>query len=167
MNELTQAELYRIMDQAVREITDPMTPLSVCPGESPLSSDVCTIQTTFEGGYQAYLTLRADTALLIRLAKQELEEETVTREDLEDFAKEYFNVICGRITAQLFRAARITSRFRIPSVRIGAEYGARQGDSYVLRYASGHNEGIQLIHQGPPAVERPVCTMKEGAESNG
>lgn len=157
MRELTQAEVCQIVDQTVREITEPMTPLYTCLGAESLSPESCTIQTTFEGGYRACLTLCADTALLIRLAKETLEEETVSQADLEDFAKEYFNVICGRIAARLFQTARISSRFHIPSFRLGPRGPDQEdGGGHVLRYASGQNERIQVIHQSPSALSRTM-----------
>lgn len=35
-------------------------------------------------------------------------------QDVEDFAKEYFNVICGQFVARLFQLTKVASRFRIP-----------------------------------------------------
>ena len=69
---------------------------------------------------------------------------------IEDFAKEYLNIICGRIVAGLFRSAHISSRFHIPSFSLGRYIPDDVSSCCILNYTSNCNEGVQLIHQTFP-----------------
>lgn len=150
LHTITQNEIQDILDQVMREITNRMTEIYPCKEESSLSNDVCTVHTTFEGGYCATLTMYVDTALLTRLTQQVMEEEEVSLQDVEDFAKEYFNIICGKIVAKLFQCTHVASRFRIPHFSVGRCNPAEGcGCCCVLSYASNRNEGAQLIHASP------------------
>ncbi|HIY73808.1 MAG TPA: hypothetical protein H9826_07530 [Candidatus Intestinimonas merdavium] len=151
---LTQNEILDILDCSMQEITNRMARIYPCKQDSSPSGDVCTVFTTFEGGYHADLTLYMDTALLTRLTQTVTQSETVSPKDIEDFTKEYFNVICGHIVARLFQTAHISSRFCIPRFYPGLhppENADNTGSFYcVLSYVSGSNERAQLIHQLPP-----------------
>lgn len=150
LHTITQNEIQDILDQVMREITNRMTEIYPCKEESSLSNDVCTVHTTFEGGYCATLTMYVDTALLTRLTQQVMEEEEVSLQDVEDFAKEYFNIICGKIVAKLFQSTHVASRFRIPHFSVGrCDPAEGRGCCCVLSYASSRNEGAQLIHASP------------------
>ena len=147
---ISQREIRDILDQVMREITSRMTEIYPCKGESVLSNDICTVHTTFEGGYSATLTMCVDTALLTRLTRQAIEEEEVSPQDIEDFAKEYFNVICGNIVNKVFQLAHVASRFHIPSFCVGRRAPSEEGRCRcVLNYTSSRNEGAQLIHEPP------------------
>lgn len=147
---LTQNEILDILDRVMQDITNRMARIYPCKQDSAPSGDVCTVCTTFEGGYEADLTLYMDTALLTKLAQSAMQEETVSLQDIEDFMKEYFNVICGHIVARLFQAAHISSRFRIPRFYSGLHPPDGEGSPCcVLSYVSGSNERAQLIHQLP------------------
>lgn len=149
---LTQTEIADILDRAMQEITSHMAKLSLCEcgSQGVPSGDVCAVSTTFEGGYEADLTLYMDTALLTRLAQTAMQEETVSLQDIEDFTKEYFNVLCGHIVVRLFQATHVSSRFRIPRFYRGL-HPPDGGDarSCILSYVSGSNERAQLIHRLP------------------
>lgn len=138
-----------ILDCVMQEITGRMVGIQPIERKDILSEDVCTVCTTFEGGYHATLVLFLDTALLRRLTQQAMEEEEVAPEDVEDFAKEYLNVICGKVVARLFQTAKISSRFRIPVFNRGrcVPDTDHQVCEYVLSYISEDNKGVQLLHQ--------------------
>lgn len=147
---LTQNEILDIVDTAMRDITNRMDRIYPCQQGIHLSNDTCTVCTTFEGGYHADLILYMDTALLSRLTKHALQEESVSQQDIEEFSKEYFNVICGHIVSRIFRAANIASRFSIPRFYPGQRAPSQNaGSRHVLSYISDNNEGAQLIHQLP------------------
>lgn len=147
---LTQNEILDIVDTAMQDITNRMDRIYPCQQGINLSNDTCTVCTTFEGGYDADLILYMDTALLCRLTKHALQEESVSLQDIEEFSKEYFNVICGHIVSRIFRAAHIASRFSIPRFYPGQHALSQNAAScHVLSYVSGNNEGAQLIHQLP------------------
>lgn len=150
MNAISDQEIQDILDQVVRDITNRIANIYLCKQEVVFSDDICTVHTTFEGGYHATLILCADTVLLTRLTQHIIQEETVAPQDIEDFTKEFFNVICGQIASKLFQTAHISSRFHIPDFHTGRYIpGEKNGSQYILSYTSNHNEGVQLIHQIP------------------
>lgn len=148
MNVQCQKEISNILDCVMRDITSRMVEIRLCePGEA-LSGDTCTVETTFEGGYHGTLRLAADTALMTRLTRQVMEAEEVAPQDVEDFAKEYFNVICGHFVARLFQRTKVASRFRIPvfSTQRREPEAGKENDQFVLNYTNAYHEGAQLIH---------------------
>ena len=151
MNSLSQQQIMEIMDRVMKDITNRMDDIQRSSEDSIFfSENVCSIHTKFEGGHQATLSLSIDTSLLVRLAQNVLQEEDIKPEDLEDFAKEYFNVICGQIAAKLFQTAHISSRFQIPVFSTGRYSSDEKALSQeVLSYTNNRNEGAQLIHQAP------------------
>ena len=75
MSALTQIELQGILDQVVCDVTQRICGLPLLKQSGTLSSDVCTVQTAFEGGYEGTIILCADTPLLFRLTRLFLQEE--------------------------------------------------------------------------------------------
>ena len=157
MDPNVEKKIAEILDSVMQEFCCLIGELSLCEHHDVLSEDICTVCTTFEGGYHATLVLVADRALLLRLTQCAMEAEEVAPEDVEDFAKELLNVICGRVVAHLFQAAPISSRFGIPAFCIGRPLPAEDEAvcELVLSYISTRNEGAQLVHQLPC---RPVAS---------
>lgn len=148
MGALTQTEIQNVLDQVMQDMTKRIGGICLCKRDTILSSDMCTVYTTFEGSYHGTLILCADTTFLIRLARYIMQEDIVDPDDLEDLAKEYFNVICGQVVAGLYRISHCPSRFRIPVFYMGRYIPIEDGGAqYVINYASDQNEGAQLIHQ--------------------
>lgn len=148
MGALTQTEIQNVLDQVMQDMTKRIGGICLCKRDTILSSDMCTVYTTFEGSYHGTLILCADTTFLIRLARYVMQEDIVDPNDLEDLAKEYFNVICGQVVAGLYRISHCPSRFRIPVFYMGRYIPIEDGGAqYVINYASDQNEGAQLIHQ--------------------
>ena len=99
MDFLTDSQIQELWDKVIQDITEHISNVQLYKQESALLGETYTVQTTFEGGYNATLFLCADTALFTRLAQCVLQSETVSQQDVEDFAKEYFNIICGQIVS--------------------------------------------------------------------
>lgn len=151
MNSNMEHKIAEIMDSVMQEFCCLIGDISLCEHHDVLSEDICTVCTTFEGGYHATLVLVADRALLRRLTQRAMEEEEVAPEDVEDFSKELLNVICGRVVAKLSRVAHISSRFGIPVFCIGRHMPDQEGTvcEMVFSCVSIRNEGAQLVHQLP------------------
>ena len=103
---LTKEKLAQILDQALQDVTERTAGVRLHQGEQPLGEDLCTVHITFDKGFSTSLTLCADTSLLARMAGNSFHEETVTAEDLEEFSKEYLNVLCGKVGAMSRRGRR-------------------------------------------------------------
>ena len=150
MDFLTDSQIKELWDKVIMEITEHISNIQLYKQDFANLGETCTVQTTFEGGYNATLFLCADTSLFTHLTQCVLQSETVSQQDVEDFAKEYFNIICGRIVAKIFQFSHVSSHFSIPDFRAGCNIPDDKGKiRFVLNYKSSCNEGIQLIHQKP------------------
>ena len=97
---MTQEELERILDQAVQDVTERTAGVRLQQEDMPPGEDLCTVHITFDQGFHTSLTLCADTSLLSRMACNSFHEESISAEDLEEFSKEYLNVLCGKVDRQ-------------------------------------------------------------------
>ena len=141
---MTQEELVRILDQALQEVTECTAGVCLHQGDQPLGEDLCTVHITFNKGFSTSLTLCADTSLLARMAQNSFHEDAVTPEDLEEFSKEYLNVLCGKVTGAMYRATQIYH---------GRYEPEGQEIQFVLTYSDEHSKGAQLIHHVPCSSE--------------
>lgn len=139
-------EIPAILDGVMQEITDPQVKIQRTERKDVLSKNVCSVQTTFEGGCQATLVLLADVALMRRMTQTAIGEENVAAQDVEDFTKEFLNVLCGKIVARMFQLAGISSRFCIPVFCAGRCVPEYTTCECVLNYTSAYNEGVQMLH---------------------
>lgn len=148
LSTLTQTEIQDILDHVMCDVTHQIGRFPLQKQDRALSGDICTVHTTFEGGYQGRLTLCAESGLLIRLTRLFLQEESVSPQDVEDFTKEYLNIISGQMVAKLFQATHVPSRFRIPTFCLGCHRPDGVGEKpCVLSYINSCNESAQLFHQ--------------------
>ncbi len=148
---MSRNELEQILDQAVQDVTERTAGVRLRQSDQLSGDDLCTIQITFDKGFSTSLTLCADTGLLYRMACNSFHEQSVSSEDLEEFSKEYLNVLCGRITGAIFRATQISAHFAPPVFYRGRYEPEGQEVQFVLTYSDGHCGGAQLIHHVPCA----------------
>lgn len=146
---MSQKRLEEMLDKAVREVTEQAASVKLRPSGHTLGKDLCTVHISFRKGFHTSLTLCAETALLARMARNALGTEELTTEDLEDFSKEYFNILCGKIAAILFRDTKVPARFSVPTFHRGRYSPEDHRMQFVLTYDDDHREGAQLIHHVP------------------
>lgn len=156
---MTREELEQILDQALQDVTEHTAGVRLRQKDQPLGQDLCTVHITFDAGLSTSLTLCADTALLARMARNALGEEALTDQDLEDFGKEYFNILCGKIAAVLFQNTKVPARFSVPAFYRGRYAPENHQAQFMLTYANEHQEGAQLTHHVPRSGE-------DGADRN-
>lgn len=150
---MTKEALAEILDQALQDVTEQTAGVRLHQEDQPPGEDLCTVHITFDKGFNTSLTLCADTSLLSRMARNSFHEETVSPEDLEEFSKEYLNVLCGKITGAMYRATRIPAHFGQPVFYHGRYEPEGQEVQFILTYADENSEGAQLIHHVPSARE--------------
>ena len=150
---LTQEELERILNQAVQDVTERTAGVRLHQEDMPPGEDMCTVQITFDKGFHTSLTLCADTSLLYRMACNSFHEEMLEPEDLEEFSKEYFNVLCGRRAGAMFQATQVPAHFNPPAFYRGRFEPEGREVQFVLTYSNEYNEGAQLIHHVPCAQQ--------------
>lgn len=153
---MTKEELAKVLDQAVQDVTERTAGVRLYQGGQPSGEDLCTVQITFDKGFHTSLILCADTGLLYRMARNSFQEESISFEDLEEFSKEYFNVLCGRIAGAMFQATQVPARFE-PPVFYKGRYEPEGEVQFVLTYSDEYNGGAQLIHHVP-------CSRGDGAD---
>lgn len=146
---MSQKELEEMLDRAVREVTEQAAGVQLYPGGGVLSEDMFTVHISFRKGFHTSLTLCADMALLVRMAQNALGEEQLSAQDLEDFGKEYFNILCGNIAAILFRNTKVPARFSVPKFYRGRYVPEDHRMQFMLTYTNEHREGAQLVHHVP------------------
>ena len=137
------------LDRIIREVTEASAGIALTPGEAAPGDRICTVHIGFRKGFYSSLSLRADAALFARLAQSMLKQEQITAQDLEDVAKEYFNVLCGHIAAALYKATNISPRFSVPTFHWGTYSPEDHKEQFVIRYTSGQNEAAELVHHVP------------------
>ena len=148
---LTRERLEQILDQALQDVTEQTAGVRLNQDDQPPGEDLCTVHITFDKGFSTSLTLCADTSLLIRMARNSFHEDEVNSEDLEEFSKEYFNVLCGKVASAMFQATQVPAHFGPPVFYHGRYEPEGQEVQFVLTYADEHREGAQLIHRVPRA----------------
>ncbi|MDE7261279.1 MAG: hypothetical protein K2N78_04345 [Oscillospiraceae bacterium] len=146
---ITKERLEQILDQALQDVTEQTAGVRLNQGDQPPGEDLCTVHITFDKGFSTSLTLCADTSLLYRMACNSFHEEELAPEDLEEFTKEYFNVLCGKIAGAMFQVTQIPAHFSPPVFYHGRYEPEGQEVQFVLTYSAEHSEGAQLIHHVP------------------
>lgn len=146
---MSEEKLQDVFDQVTREITEKVGGIRLCVGDTSLQEDSCTVHAAFARGFHSSLALCADTAMFTRLTQSMLQAEEVTQQDVEDFTKEYFNVLCGHIASRLFQVTKVASRFGIPEFYNGRYQPENQREQFAICYSSDKNEGARLSHFTP------------------
>ena len=146
---IEQKKLEEMLDKAVREVTEKTAGVHLHLGSMSPAGELCTVHITFKKGFQSSLTLYADSSMLARMTRSVIRKERVSAQDLEDFSKEYFNILCGRVAALLYKATKVPARFGVPSFHQGRYKPEGQRAQFALNYADDYREGAQLIHYVP------------------
>lgn len=150
---IPEEKLREELDRIIREVTQSAAGIALTRGETAPGKHTCTVHIGFRKGFHSSLSFRADAALFVRLAQSILQEERITAQDLEDVAKEYFNVLCGHIAAALYNTTHISARFSVPSFHWGRFSPEDHREQFVIRYSSGQNEAAELAHHIPVPQE--------------
>ena len=146
---MSQKELETMLDKAVREVTQKTAGMSLRQDSVSQGSQLCTVHIEFRKGFHSSLTLCADTSMFVRMTSNAVRGQRITPQVVEDFVKEYFNVLCGRISAILYRTTKIPSRFSVPAFYAGRFEPEGKTQQFVLNYSNEQREGAQLIHHVP------------------
>ena len=145
--EISQELLREAVERAVQEITEVTAGIRLRREEGTPAGETGTVSLTFTQGFHFTLSFQAELPMLERMTRNMMQEESVTLQDVEDFIKEYFNVLCGRISALLYQSARVPTRFTVPVFLAGK--GPPEGARLVLGYASDRGEQARLFQYIP------------------
>lgn len=154
-------QLQNILNQCVQDTTTKFAGIQLLEQDECLLDDMCTVHTVLEGQCPAALLLYANTPMLTKLAQNIIHSESVSQQDIEDVATEYFNVVCGRIVAKLFQATKVPSRFQAPRFMPGCYLPDNKTPCRcVLSYTDDGSTCMQLIYMG---LHTPASTSSPQA----
>ena len=145
---LDEHALEELIHRTVVDITRQIAKidLRLCSQDPDPANELCTLHTTIDGDYHTELVLHADRALLHRLTENMMEAKTTDPEDMEEYSKEFFNVLCGHIVSEIFRRTKLPARFHTPCFAYGDTDEEKAKDKIRIRYASDQAERAELLH---------------------
>lgn len=156
---LSQQELKKIFAQVVREVTEQEAGILLCVEEELPIGDFYMVHIDFEEGFHSGLSLCADADMLTRLTQNMMQEEEITPQDMVDFTKEYFNVLCGQIAARLFCVTQVASRFGPPVFYKEHDQPIDHREQFALGFSGDRNERVKLIHH--------TCNVQQRTDGKG
>lgn len=143
---ISQEVLDTIFDEVTRQITETVAGIRLYRGSAAPSGEVYTVYAAFERGFRSSLSLCAEASVFTRLTQNIMQSTQVTAQDVEDFTKEYFNILCGHVASRLFQITKIACRFEIPSFHRGQYQPETHQDQFNINYFSDKNECVLLTH---------------------
>ena len=143
---MPQKDLAELYGRITREITPRAAGIRLRPDTTEPEGEIYTVYVTFEKGFHMTLSLCAEKFLFIRMAQYMMQTEEISRQDMEDVAKEYINVLCGHFSSQLFQLTKIPPRFSVPAFQAGRYTPEGHREDIVLTYSGDHGEHTQLTH---------------------
>lgn len=146
---LSQQDLEEMFDEVIRATMIQTCNMELHTSGQPPNGDLRTVHITFKRGFTSSVTMCVENAMLVRMARSALWLEEVTQEDVEDFTKEFFNILCGHFTAALYKATKVAARFSVPSLYTGRFEPEGYHKQFVLNYTNDQGECAQLVHHIP------------------
>lgn len=152
---LTQEVLQSVVDHAMRDVMPRVGGITLLRGGSPPMGELYTVHTAFDGETPVNLSLCANAAAFTHLTQHMMGQEQIAPADLEDAAKEFFNVLCGHVAVELFHVTKASYRFRIPRFSGGRQLPREQEWQFALNYSGDKDERIQIVqHTGASSDAR-------------
>lgn len=146
---MPEEKLRAVFDRSTREVTEGPLGIPLTEGDTGPERDLYTVHIGFHQGFHSSLSLRADAGFFSRMVRTLLQTEAVSPQDLEDVAKEYFNVLCGHIAKAMYQATKVASRFDVPAFCPGYFFPPGQREQFSLCYTDDQHNAAQLIHYVP------------------
>ncbi len=150
---IPREDLAEIYDRITREITPQAAGVQLRPDTAEPKGEIYTVYITFEKGFHMTFSVCAEKNLFTRAAQYMMQVDEISRQDMEDVAKEYINVLCGHFAARLFQMTKIPARFSVPAFQAGRCTLEGHREDIVLTYSGDQGEHLQLIHHVP--LENP------------
>ena len=110
--------------------------------------NLSTVYTTLEGDYRMRLAFCAEQTLLRAIAETMLEETVEDPENIAECAKEFFNVVCGFVVAEIFRETNARARFHCPLFVEGYFLPEKEKEDALLTfcYQSEQYDPVVFLH---------------------
>ena len=150
---LTPVQLHELICDMTQKITQNVAhiDLTPCDMEPDPHRSLCSVYTTLSGGYSACLVLCAERTFLHRLTENILGHPTDDPEDLEEYAKEYFNVLCGRLVGEIYQVTGLGAKFHPPCLQDGHYSRSPSAPDVRLQpicFTNSKSEHLMVLHSG-------------------
>lgn len=146
---IPEEQLREDVDRITREVTHSAAGIELRRCAASPETNLYSVYIRFQKGFQFGFSLRADALMLTRLTRAILCAQTVSPQDVEDVAKEYFNVLCGHFAHAFYRTTQVASRFDVPAFYQGTFRPQGLRERFCLNYAAGTGGLAQLIYHVP------------------
>lgn len=156
---ISRDQLCVMLDQVAREIARREAGICLSPvepdGDGPVEG-ACTVYITFEHGMDGTLCLYANAAMFVRLAREVMQTDDLTPQDVADVAKEYLNVLGGHVLIRLFPEAKQPARFSVPVFCQGVYAPKLERRCITLDYTGDKAEQVRLAYYTPHGDENDL-----------
>lgn len=136
-------DILGIVDDAICDITKRMAGIDLQQTQRNFneSDDVCSMHVSVGGTYQLSLICLADGRLFRAIAERMKRSPVEDEEDMQVYAKEYFNTLCGHIVTRINLKTKSSARFGIPDFQQGAYAVELKGQIvFQVCYQSGEGD---------------------------
>ncbi len=149
---ISEERLQSIYASSLRLVAEKTAGIRLQADDSAVpGGEVYTVYTNFERGLCFGVAVCAESGLFLRMARQTLRRDRLDFRDVEAFAKESLNMLCGRIAVTLSREAKLSVRFQLPAFYPGRYQPEDRQAGWELRFRSDEDESLRLIHYNAPA----------------
>ena len=150
---LTPVQLHELICDMTQKITQNVAhiDLTLCDMEPDPHRDLCSVYTTLSGGFSTRFVLCGERTFFHRLTENILGHPTDDPEDLEEYTKEYFNVLCGRLVGEIYRVTKRGAKFHPPFFHEG-HYSlippASDNELESICFTNPKSEHLMVLHDG-------------------
>lgn len=142
--------LHDLIEETIRKMFWEVAKVHLkhCNYVNECCEDLCTVYTTFNGGYDVRFAFCAERSFMKRITENIAEEPVTDQEDIEEYMKEFINVICGHVVSIVYYKTKTGARFHAPRFTDGF-YLPPEGDNEKIittRYTNEYDEAAMLSH---------------------
>lgn len=148
---ISEERLRSIYDSSLRLVLERTAGIQLREDAAALGGEVYTVYTSFERGLRFGVAVCAESGLFLRMAQRTLRRDRLDFRDVEAFAKESLNMVCGHVAVTLSREAKLSVRFQLPAFYPGRYQPMDRQAGWDLQFRSDGDESLQLIHYNAPA----------------
>lgn len=148
---ISEERLQSIYVSSLRLVVEKTAGIRLLDDDAAPDGEVYSVYTSFERGLRYGVAVCAESGLFLRMAQRMLRRDRLDSRDVEAFAKETLNMLCGHIAVTLSREAKLPVRFRFPAFYPGRYQPEDRQAGWNLRFRSDEDERLQLIHYNAPA----------------
>ena len=134
---LDQLWILELVDLFVIEILEQMCGIKVksCKRAALLDDQMAAVYGFADGEYPMHFSFRAGSSLFERIVLH-MKGEPATEGDVQDYAEEFFNVLCGRFVSEIYQATQLRLQF-FPT-RYGEPVREIPEEDRILNYIRGY-----------------------------